>query len=119
MEVFLEKDNMTGFRLIVTDSAAGAKYYELEKTMDGGKNWTLANADPFDGKLGLAEGIEFFTKDNGYIGITDLTKASDIIASRTYEYFFPLILVALIYLLLTTTVSKLLKRIERKLDVND
>ena len=71
MEVFLEKDNMTGFRLIVTDSAAGAKYYELEKTMDGGKNWTLANADPFDGKLGLAEGIEFFTKDNGYIGITD------------------------------------------------
>ncbi len=55
----------------------------------------------------------------GYIGITDLTKASDIIASRTYEYFFPLILVALIYLLLTTTVSKLLKRIERKLDVND
>ena len=55
----------------------------------------------------------------GYIGITDLTKASYIIASRTYEYFFPLILVALIYLLLTTTVSKLLKRIERKLDVND
>ena len=55
----------------------------------------------------------------GYIGITDLTKASDIIASRTYEYFFPLILVALIYLLLTTTVSKLHKRIERKLDVND
>ena len=55
----------------------------------------------------------------GYIGITDLTKASDIIASRTYEYFFPLILVALIYLLLTTTVSKLLKRIERKLGVND
>ena len=55
----------------------------------------------------------------GYIGITDLTKASDIIASRTYDYFFPVILVALIYLLLTTTVSKLLKRIERKLDVND
>lgn len=44
----------------------------LEKLVQrGGKNWTLANADPFDGKLGLAEGIEFFTKDNGYIGITD------------------------------------------------
>lgn len=57
MEVFLEKDNMTGFRLIVTDSAAGSKYYELEKTIDRGKNWTLANADPFDGRLGLAEGI--------------------------------------------------------------
>ena len=73
MEVFLEKDNMTGFRLIVTDSAAGAKYYELEKTMDGGKNWTLANENPFDGKPGLAEGIEFFTKDNGYIGISDVS----------------------------------------------
>lgn len=71
VEVFLEKDNKTGFRLIVTDSAAGSKYYELEKTVDGGKNWTLANADPFDGRLGSAEGIEFFTKDNGYIGITD------------------------------------------------
>ena len=57
MEVFFEKDNMTGFRLIVTDSAAGSKYYELEKTIDRGKNWTLANADPFDGRLGLAEGI--------------------------------------------------------------
>lgn len=73
MEVFLEQDNMTGFRLIVTDSAAGSKYYELEKTMDGGKNWTLKNADPFDGRLGLAEGIVFFTKDNGYIGITDVS----------------------------------------------
>lgn len=73
MEVFLEQDNMTGFRLIVTDSAAGSKYYELEKTIDGGKNWTLANADPFDGRPGLAEGIVFFTKDNGYIGITDIS----------------------------------------------
>ena len=69
---FLEIDNLTGFRLIVTDSAGGSKYYELEKTVDGGKNWTLANADPFDGRLGLAEGIEFFTKDNGYIGIADV-----------------------------------------------
>lgn len=72
LEVFLEKDNLTGFRLIVTDSAGGSKYYGLEKTTDGGKNWTLVNADPFDGRLGLAEGIEFFTKDNGYIGITDV-----------------------------------------------
>ena len=28
----------------------------------------------------------------GYIGIVELTKASDIIASRTYDYFFPLII---------------------------
>ena len=55
----------------------------------------------------------------GYIGIEDLTKASDIIASRTYDYFFPLILVALIYLFLTSVISKLLKKMERKLNVND
>ena len=53
----------------------------------------------------------------GYIGITDLTKASDIIASNTYDYFFPLILIALIYLLITGLLSKLMKKIERKLDV--
>lgn len=53
----------------------------------------------------------------GYIGITDLTKASDIIASNTYDYFFPLILIALIYLLITGLLSKLMKKMERKLDV--
>lgn len=71
MEVFLAKDNMTGFRLIVTDSAAGSKYYELEKTTDGGAKWVVINEDPFHGKLGQAEGIEFFTETNGYIGIAD------------------------------------------------
>ncbi len=55
----------------------------------------------------------------GYIGILDLTKASDTIASRTYNYFFPLIIVALIYLFLTTIISKVMKSIERKLDIND
>ena len=55
----------------------------------------------------------------GYIGIEDLTKASDIIASRTYDHFFPLVLVALIYLVLTSVISKLLKKMERKLNVND
>lgn len=51
----------------------------------------------------------------GYIGIVDLTKASDIIASRTYDYFFPLILIAIIYLIMTLGLSKLVKLMERKL----
>lgn len=54
----------------------------------------------------------------GYIGIVELTKASDIIASATYDYFFPLILVALIYLGMTLGLSKILKIIERKMDIN-
>ena len=51
----------------------------------------------------------------GYIGIMDLTKASDIIASRKYEYFVPLIIVAIIYLIMTLGLSKLVKLMERKL----
>ncbi len=49
----------------------------------------------------------------GYIGIVELTKAGDIIASRTYNYFFPLILTAIIYLILTAGLSKILKKFER------
>ena len=52
----------------------------------------------------------------GYIGIMDLTKASDTIASITYDYFFPLILIAIIYLIITGLLSKLMKSLERKLD---
>lgn len=51
----------------------------------------------------------------GYIGIIELTKASDIVASRTYDYFFPLFIVAIIYLILTLSLTKLLNNIERKL----
>ena len=36
----------------------------------------------------------------GYIAIQDLTKASDLIRSRTYEALFPLIVTALIYFLM-------------------
>ena len=47
----------------------------------------------------------------GYIGIVDLTKGSDIIASNTYNYFFPLVITAIIYFILTTTLTKLLNKI--------
>ncbi len=50
----------------------------------------------------------------GYIGIVELVKASDIIASVTYDYFFPLIIVAIIYLILTVGLSKLLVIFEKK-----
>ena len=51
----------------------------------------------------------------GYIGILELTKASDIVASSTYDYFFPLLIVAIIYLILTLGLTKLLNLIERRL----
>lgn len=52
----------------------------------------------------------------GYISIQDLTKASDIIRSRTYEAFFPLIVIALVYFITIFVFAELMKAIERKLD---
>lgn len=56
------------------------------------------------------------TSVGAYIGIIELTKASDIIASRTYDYFFPLILIATIYLIITLGLSKVVQKLERKLN---
>lgn len=56
------------------------------------------------------------TSVGAYIGIVELTKASDIIASRTYDYFFPLIIIAIIYFLITLILSKLVNFIERRLN---
>ncbi len=56
------------------------------------------------------------TSIGAYIGIIELTKASDIIASRTYDYFFPLIFIALIYLIITLLLSKLINIMEKRLN---
>lgn len=56
------------------------------------------------------------TSVGAYIGIIELTKSGDIIASRTYDYFFPLIIVALVYLILTLSLSKIVNVMERRLN---
>ncbi|MBQ8472881.1 MAG: amino acid ABC transporter permease [Bacilli bacterium] len=56
------------------------------------------------------------TSVGAYIGIVELTKASDIVASRTYDYFLPLIIVAIIYLIITLVLSRLVEMFERKLE---
>jgi len=53
----------------------------------------------------------------GFIAILDLTKASDIIRSRTYEAFFPLILVAIIYFVIAWAMTYGLKVLEKRLDI--
>ena len=52
----------------------------------------------------------------GYIAIQDLTKMSDIIRSRTYEAFFPLLSTALIYFFLAYVMTAALGFIEVKID---
>ncbi|MEI6457202.1 MAG: ABC transporter permease subunit, partial [bacterium] len=52
----------------------------------------------------------------GYIAVQDLTKASDIIRSRTFDAFFPLIMVAVLYFLLALLLTWALGLIEISVD---
>ena len=56
------------------------------------------------------------TSVGAYVGIIELTKASDIIASRTYDYFFPLIIIAIIYLVMTLGLTRVVQSMERRLN---
>ena len=55
----------------------------------------------------------------GYVAVQDLTKGGDIIRSRTYDAWTPLIIVALIYLLLTCIFSLAVKKLEVNLRKNE
>ncbi|WP_277631105.1 WD40/YVTN/BNR-like repeat-containing protein [Atopococcus tabaci] len=59
-----------GYRLTVADAALGSRFYVLEQTTDGGKNWETLNADPFSGTLGTASGITFIDEQLGFIGLS-------------------------------------------------
>jgi His/Glu/Gln/Arg/opine family amino acid ABC transporter permease subunit len=52
----------------------------------------------------------------GYIAVQDLTKASDIIRSRTFDAFFPLILVAILYFVISWVLMQALEWLERLSD---
>jgi len=52
----------------------------------------------------------------GYIAVQDLTKASDIIRSRTFDAFFPLVMVAVLYFLISWLLTLALDYIEFKTD---
>ena len=52
----------------------------------------------------------------GYVAVQDLTKMGDIVRSRTYEAFFPLIAVAILYFILAAILTFLVNRIEIRID---
>ena len=52
----------------------------------------------------------------GYVAVQDLTKMGDIVRSRTYEAFFPLIAVAIIYFILAAILTFLVNRLEIRID---
>jgi polar amino acid transport system substrate-binding protein len=54
----------------------------------------------------------------GYVAIQDLMRASDIIRSRTYDAYFPLLFAAFIYLVVTTAFILLFKTIIKTVNKN-
>ena len=51
----------------------------------------------------------------GYIGLSDLTYAANTVGGNTYEYLFPLLLAAIIYLILVMFFTYLVGKLERRL----
>ena len=52
----------------------------------------------------------------GYIAVQDVTRVSDIIRSRTFDAFFPLLIATVIYLALSWLLTWLLDKIEISVD---
>jgi His/Glu/Gln/Arg/opine family amino acid ABC transporter permease subunit len=55
----------------------------------------------------------------GIVGLTDLTRAGDVIRSTTYEAFTPLMIVGVIYLVTVVMITRLVSLCERKLFKGD
>ena len=52
----------------------------------------------------------------GYIAVMDLTKISDLVRSRTYDPFFPLVTTAIIYFVVAAIMTAIVNRIEFNID---
>lgn len=63
-------DDNTGWRLVVTDAAAGSRFYGMQKTENGGTTWTMINEDPFGGNIGVTEGLQFYDETFGFAALT-------------------------------------------------
>ena len=50
----------------------------------------------------------------GYIAVADMTRASDLIRSRTFDAFFPLILTAILYFIMAWLIGRLLSALVNK-----
>lgn len=52
----------------------------------------------------------------GYIAVLDLTKISDLVRSRTYEAFFPLIVTAIMYFIISAILTRIVTWLEHRID---
>lgn len=51
----------------------------------------------------------------GYVGLSDITYAGNIVGGNTYDYLFPLLMTALIYLVMVMFFTYLVGKLERRL----
>uniref|UniRef100_UPI004056666F WD40/YVTN/BNR-like repeat-containing protein n=1 Tax=Agathobacter sp. TaxID=2021311 RepID=UPI004056666F len=68
-------NDKAGWRLVITDAAAGSRFYEMERSMDGGLTWETINTNPFDGAIGVAEGLQFLDETVGFAGLTGASQS--------------------------------------------
>lgn len=55
----------------------------------------------------------------GYVGILDLGKVPGLIQSRTFDYLFPLLIAAIMYLVIVMGLTGILKLIEKQMAKTD
>jgi len=55
----------------------------------------------------------------GYLGVNDLTRAGQRVLSLTYDFYFPYISIAIVYLLMVMGLSKLFKMLEKRFAQSD
>ncbi len=67
MYYFLNENR--GWRLVVTNAAAGSRAYALYGTDNGGNSWAEINEDPYLGYAGVAEGLIFYDENWGIAGL--------------------------------------------------
>lgn len=78
MRYFLDEQH--GWMLEVTDASLGSRFYVLNRTTDGGTTWETVNQDPFDGNIGVAEGLQFYDENFGFVALSGASQTS----SRMY-----------------------------------
>lgn len=139
--IFVNIDNKIGVAVIAFGINSGAYVAEIVRSgimsidqgqMEAGRSlgfsyaqtmWYIIIPQAFKNVLpALANEFIVLLKETsvcGYIGLMDLTRGGDIIRSRTYEAFLPLIAVALIYLVLVVILTKFVGKLERRLRTSE
>lgn len=56
-----------GWQLEVVDAALGSRFYQLNRTQDGGQSWQVCNADPFSGAIGANADLYFVDEQLGFL----------------------------------------------------